>query len=87
MTYINTITSKGQMTIPKEFRRKLGLDEIGRAYIRMNSRNEIIITRPKTPAESLAEIQQILAHPAGKQQLSEKARAIGDYLAKKYDVH
>jgi antitoxin PrlF len=59
MIYTNSITSKGQITLPKEFRDKLGLDKLGQAQIRMNTRGEIVIT----PAKSLAEVRAMLSKP------------------------
>jgi len=86
MGYTNSITSKGQITIPKAYRDKLGLGEVKKGYISLNDRNEIVITRPRTPAESLARIREILAHPTNDQPLTEREKLIGGYLAKKYNV-
>lgn len=85
MTYTYSITSKGQVTLPKAFRDKLDLGKS--ASIRMNRRGEIVITRPPTAGETHAKIKKILAKPAGNRALSEKGKLIGDYLADKYDVH
>lgn len=86
MTYTNSITAKGQITLPKLFRDKLGLDKLGKADIRFNDHDEIVITRPKTPDDSLARIRAILANPSHSQPLTERQKLIGDYLAKKYHV-
>jgi bifunctional DNA-binding transcriptional regulator/antitoxin component of YhaV-PrlF toxin-antitoxin module len=82
MNYTHSITRKGQITIPKELREKLGLDKIGRASIRLNERNEIVVTAPKT----LVDVRALLNHPTFKDQLSDKEAAIGQQLARKYDV-
>lgn len=82
MSYTNSITSKGQITIPKEFRDKLGLDKIGKAQIRMDSKNRIIITPPLT----LEEVRRVLAKPSYKDPPSDRERFIGEALAKKYGV-
>jgi AbrB family looped-hinge helix DNA binding protein len=87
MIYTNSITSKGQITLPKAFRDKLGLDKASKANIKLNKRDEIIISRPPTADETLAKIQKVIANPSGNQELSEKAKLIGDYLADKYNVH
>ena len=83
MNYTHSITSKGQITIPKEFRDKLGLDKIGKATLRVNEKNEIIITSPK----GLSEVRSLLNKPSFKDKLSEKEQTIGGELAKKYGVH
>lgn len=82
MTYTNSITSKGQITIPKEFRDKLGLDKIGRATLRVNENNEIVITPPK----NLSEVRKVLNKPTFNDGVSDKEQIIGRSLAKKYDV-
>ena len=82
MNYTYSITSKGQITIPKEFREKLGLDRIGKATIYLNDKDEIVLTPPKT----LAEVRAILSKPTFKDKPSEKERTIGSQLAKKYGV-
>ena len=82
MNYTYSITSKGQITIPKEFREKLGLDKIGRATVYLNGNNEIVLIAPKT----LAEVRALLNKPTFKDALSEKEKSIGSQLAKKYGV-
>ncbi len=82
MNYTYSITSKGQITIPKEFRELLGLDKLGKATMQLNDRNEIVITSPK----SLADIRASLAKPSFKDSLSEKEQVIATQLTKKYDV-
>lgn len=82
MNYTHSITSKGQITIPKEFRERLGLDKIGKATFQVNDRNEIVITTPK----NLSDVRTLLNNPSFKDDLSEKEQAIGLKLAKKYDV-
>ena len=54
MVYTMSVTSAGQVTIPKEIRNKLGITdsvEIERKG------NEVIITRAKTLRERMAEVQ------------------------------
>jgi antitoxin PrlF len=83
MNYTYSITSKGQITIPKEFRDKLGLDKIGKATLQVNDRNEIVITSPK----GLDEVRALLNKPTFKDKTSNTEQAIGDHLAKKYEVN
>ncbi len=83
MNYTYSITSKGQITIPKAFRKQLGLDKLGKATLQINDNNEIIITAPK----SLSEVRALLNNPSFKDSTSEKEQAIGAQLAKKYDVN
>jgi antitoxin PrlF len=82
MNYTYSITSKGQITIPKEFREKLGLDKLGKATLRLNDKNEIILTPPKT----LADVRVMLSKPTFTDTPSEKEQVIGSQLAQKYDV-
>jgi bifunctional DNA-binding transcriptional regulator/antitoxin component of YhaV-PrlF toxin-antitoxin module len=83
MNYTYSITSKGQITIPKEFRDKLGLDKIGKATLQVNDRNEIVITSPK----GLDEVRELLNKPTFEDKTSDKEQVIGDQLAKKYAVN
>lgn len=82
MNYTNSITSKGQVTIPKEFREKLGLDKIGKATFSLNDRGELVVAAPK----SLSEVRALLRAPSGKDKPSAREQAIGTELAKKYGV-
>ncbi len=82
MNYTHSITSKGQITIPKEFREKLGLDKIGKATLHLSDKNEIVLTPPKT----LQEIRAMLSKPDFEDPVSEKEKIIGDQLSKKYGV-
>ena len=83
MNYTHSITSKGQITIPKEFREKLGLDKIGKATLQLTDKGEIVLTPPKT----LNEVRALLNKPTFKDNPSEKEEIIGKQLAKKYDVN
>ena len=77
-----SITSKGQITIPKEFREKLGLDKLSKTTFRINDSNKIVITAPK----DLNEVRALLTKPTFKGKASEKEQAIGAQLADKYAV-
>ena len=82
MNYTHSITSKGQITIPREFREKLGLDKIGKATLYLNDKGEIVLTPPKT----LDDVRTLLSKPTFKDALSGKEKTIGQQLAKKYGV-
>ena len=82
MNYTHSITSKGQITIPKEFREKLGLDRIGKATLQLTDKGQIILTPPKT----LNEVRTLLNKPTFKDVASGKETLIGKQLAKKYGV-
>jgi AbrB family looped-hinge helix DNA binding protein len=82
MNYTYSITSKGQITIPKEFREKLGLDKPGKATLRLNDRDEIVITTPK----NLSEVRSLLNKPSFKDEASAREQTVGAQLAKKYAV-
>lgn len=82
MHYTYSITSKGQITIPKEFREKLGLDKIGKATLELTDKGEVMLTRPKT----LQEVRVLLHKPTFNDVLSKKEQVIGKHLAKKYGV-
>ena len=46
MTYQTTVTKKGQITIPKPFRDKLGLDRIKRVTVEMKPTGESLEVKP-----------------------------------------
>lgn len=83
MSYTFSITSKGQITIPREFREKLGLNKVGKATLQVNDRDEIVITVPK----DLSEVRALLSKPTFKDKPSKTEQALGDQLAKKYEVN
>lgn len=78
-----SITSKGQMTIPKAIREELGLQAPGKATIARGKDGSLVIGPPKT----IADIRRQLAASRGKgEPLTEREKLIGPYLAKKYGV-
>ena len=81
MTYTYSITSKGQITIPKEFRDKLGLNLTRQATIQMKN-DQIILSAPKT----IKEVRELLKKPTFADPVSENEKLIGDSLAAKYGV-
>ena len=46
MTYQTTVTRKGQITIPKEFRDRLGLDRIRRVTVEMKPAGDGLQVKP-----------------------------------------
>lgn len=82
MNYTHSVTSKGQITIPKEFRDRLGLELKRKATLSLNEKNQIVITSPKT----LGQVRSLLNQPSHTDELSEKEKLIGKELAKKYGV-
>ena len=76
------LTNKSQITVPKHVREHLGLKPGDKASYRIKKNGEVVINRPLTPAEIRAQV----GPPAGDQPLSDKAKLIGTYLAKKYNV-
>ncbi|RXK49498.1 AbrB/MazE/SpoVT family DNA-binding domain-containing protein [Halorientalis pallida] len=51
-----TVTSKGQATIPKEFREKLQIDTPGRVRFVENEDGEVVIRPVQRPAEIRGEL-------------------------------
>lgn len=82
MNYTYNITSKGQITIPKEFRDKLGLDKLGKANLRMNDMGEVVLSHPK----DLVAVRSFLSKPSFKDSTSKQEQTIGSELARKYGV-
>ncbi len=77
------LTSKSQITVPKQVREHLGLKPGRRAKFRIKRNGEVTISRPPT----IEEIRAKLGKPDGTQPLTAKEKLIGEYLAKKYDVN
>ena len=80
MIYTHNLTKKGQVTIPKEFRDKLGLDKAGKTTISMNKQGEVVLR----PFKSLEEIRAILGEPTGRDDLTEREKIIIPQVLKKY---
>jgi AbrB family looped-hinge helix DNA binding protein len=76
------LTSKSQITVPKEIRKHLQLKPGDRAIFSIKKDGEVVIKRPPTPAEIMARVGK----PTGAQPLTEREKLIGGYLAKKYNV-
>ena len=68
-----TVTSKGQATIPKEFRDKLRIDAPGRVRFVENEEGEVVVQPVKRPAEIRGALATSEAE-AGEQSASELLR-------------
>lgn len=77
MIYTHTMTSKGQITVPKDVREALGIKPGERATFRFKKSGEVVIERPKT----IEDIRQLLKHPAGAV-LSEKEKLVLEGMEK-----
>jgi len=77
-----SLTSKSQITVPKEVREHLGLKSGGYATFHIEPSGKVVINRPRTPAE----IRAAVGPPSGDQPLTEREKLIGGHLAKKYNV-
>ncbi len=72
MIYTHSITSKGQITIPKEVRERLGLTKLGRASFRIDEQGQVVLEKPT----NIRDIHALLAHPSGAEPLSAKEKRI-----------
>ena len=54
MNYLTTITKKGQITIPKELRKKLGFKEFLKVVLELEEKEKVIKIRPVTDILDLA---------------------------------
>lgn len=82
MTYTVSITSQGQISIPIEFRRKLGLDKVRRATVEIEKGKMVI-----SPIKDLLELAGSMTtdkKPLTNHELHEVvAQAVADNYAKK----
>lgn len=70
MSYSYTITSKGQLTIPKKLRDKIGLRSGDKANVSLLDDRTIVIKA----ALDVASIRRNVGPPSGKQPLTPKER-------------
>lgn len=77
MTYTATVTSKGQVTIPKAIRDFLNLT--GTRQVAFVKKNENIIVKPAVDFMSLKE-----SIKGGKYSDKKADQAIGEYISKEY---
>ena len=83
MGAFTTMTSKGQLTIPKEVRDRLGLTPGTRFFVTV--RGSEVVARPKN--RKLADLAGMLGRPPNGRSLSieEMDDAIGDAVAQEWD--
>ncbi len=72
MTYTHTLTSKGQITLPKSIRETLGLKPGDQATFRVKSNGEVVVERPKT----LQDIHDMLGKPTFSDPLTDREKMI-----------
>lgn len=84
MGAFTTMTSKGQLTIPKEVRDELGLTPGTRFFITV--RGSEVVARPKN--RKLADLAGMLGRPPNGRSLSieEVDNAIGEAVAEEWDA-
>jgi len=78
MTYQTNVTKKGQITIPKVFRDKLGLDKIKRVTVEMKPTGEALQIKP---APDFLEVIKKIKPPKNRKNVL-KAR---EYMEKHYE--
>jgi AbrB family looped-hinge helix DNA binding protein len=83
MGAITTMTSKGQLTIPKDVRDELGLAPGTRFYVSV--KNGEVVARPKN--RKLADLAGMLGRPPNGRSLTveEMNDAVGDAVAEEWD--
>lgn len=70
MTYANTVTSKGQVTIPKELRDQIGLKSGDAAHFELLDERTIIIRAPLSDEQ----VRRLVGEPKNDQPLTNKER-------------
>lgn len=71
MTYTNLLTSKGQVTIPKELRERIGLKPGQAARFELLDDRTIIIRRPLSDQQ----VRELVGEPKHDQPLTPKEKA------------
>lgn len=84
----STLTAKGQVTIPKEIRQRLGLEAGARLRVEVDPRGAIVV-QPDKPRRSKAgrsQVPGLLRHLARKQPVSieEMDEAVADEAAARF---
>jgi bifunctional DNA-binding transcriptional regulator/antitoxin component of YhaV-PrlF toxin-antitoxin module len=81
MIYTSTLTSKGQVTIPKTFRDLLMLgDKSRRVVFSLNKSGDVVVKR----SNNLDEVTKLLGKPTFRDPLTLHEKERGDHLLKKY---
>ena len=84
MNYLVSITSQGQISIPAKIRRKLGLYEFDKAYVKEEGGRVIV-----EPVADLLKLKGILKHKAIKGKsideiIKLEKKAVGDAIIERY---
>lgn len=79
-----TVTSKGQVTVPKEIRERLGLEKGDRIEFRVDRQGRVLVesVAPSRPDPLAGMLQKYARKPAPT--IEEMNEAIGEYLARKH---
>lgn len=82
----STLTSKGQLTVPREVRERLGVSQGDRLSFRFDEHGRLFLEPEKGP--SLERLFGLLKHRAPKRPVSveEMDEGIAEYLARKADA-
>jgi antitoxin PrlF len=83
MIYTVSITSKGQMTLPKPVRDELGLKTPGEVTLKVSKGGRLAIQKPV----AIEDIHTLLGKPTGRAELTEREKTIAPQALKKYERH
>jgi antitoxin PrlF len=81
-----TVTSKGQATIPKEFREKLQIDTPGRVRFVENEDGEIVIRPVKRPSELRGALASEDEEKPATELLRENREQDTEHIDERYEV-
>ncbi|HTE21441.1 MAG TPA: AbrB/MazE/SpoVT family DNA-binding domain-containing protein [Candidatus Limnocylindria bacterium] len=79
MIYTVSITKKGQMTIPKDVRERLGVDAPGKVTLDVDIKGRLTLHKPV----AIEDIRTIVGKPAGKKPFTEREKLIIPQVMKK----
>ena len=81
MIYTVSITKKGQMTLPKDIRDKLGITVPGRVTIKLGPKDKMGLGRQV----KIEDIRKIIGKPGGRQFLTEREKIIFPQALARYE--
>jgi len=82
MIYSVSITKKGQMTLPKDIRDRLGIKLPGRVTIKLGPKDQLGIGRQV----EIKDIKKIVGKPAGRDYLTEREKIIFPQALARYNA-